>query len=294
MRRLRLTAVLLLLPLAVQLGGRSAAAGSDPVIEAAGDIGCSGTAWSATTCHQKATADILARTLPTLVLALGDNQYSKGALYDYNSYFSKTWGKLKWRMRPVPGNHEYATAGASGYFKYFGRLAGDPTKGYYSYDLGAWHIVALNSTIAHGWTSAQVQWLQLDLATHPRLCTLAYWHHPRWSSGEHGSNASVDPFWRLLAAYRAEVVLNGHDHDYERFARQTPDGMASADGIREFVVGTGGKSHYPIVAIQPNSRVRNTNTFGVLKLALHSTSYSWRFLPEAGKTFTDYGSNYCR
>jgi hypothetical protein len=292
-RRLRLTAVLLLLPFAVQVGGRSAAAGSDPVIEVAGDIACA-TGWSATECHQKATAAILKATNPTLILALGDNQYAKGSLPDYTTYFSKTWGSMKSKIRPVAGNHEYKTAGASGYFSYFGALAGNPAKGYYSFDLGAWHLVALNSNIAHSWGSPQVTWLQQNLAAHPKRCTLAYWHSPRWSSGsEHGSDVSVDPFWRLLHAYGADIVLNGHDHDYERFARQTPDGIANVSGIREFVVGTGGRNHYPFGAIKPNSLSRNANTFGVLKLALHSNYYSWRFLPEAGKTFTDYGSSYC-
>jgi acid phosphatase type 7 len=288
----RLAVLMLLLSLTVPVGGRTATAGSDPVIAVAGDIACSGWA-SLTGCHEKATADILMATAPDLILALGDNQYLQGGLSDYRSYFGQTWGRMKSKIRPVPGNHEYQTPGAKGYFSYFGALAGDPKRGYYSYDVGSWHVIALNSAIAHQAASKQLAWLKWDLLTHPRQCSLAYWHHPRWSSGEHGNDASVDPFWRLLYAHHTDIVLNGHDHDYERFARQTPDGVRNMYGIREFVVGTGGKSHYPFVTTQPNSLVRNNDTFGVLKLVLHPTSYSWRFLPEAGKTFTDYGWNYC-
>ena len=284
---------MLILPFSLPVAGRPATSGTDPVIEVAGDIACPGLAPSSGTCHEQATAKILASTLPTLILALGDNQYDQGALRDYNSYFGRTWGQLKGRIRPVPGNHEYETSGASGYFSYFGSVAGPPSRGYYSYNVGAWHIVALNSAIAHDARSAQYGWLKWDLLYHPNLCTLAYWHHPRWSSGEHGNNTSMDPFWRLLYAHHVDIVLNGHDHDYERFARQTPDGVPSIYGIREFVVGTGGMSHYQFQRVQPNSGARNNNTFGVLKLALHPTSYSWRFLPEAGKTFTDVGSSDC-
>jgi hypothetical protein len=288
----RLAVLMLLLSFTVSVGRRTATAGSDPVIEVAGDIACSGWA-SATGCHEKATADILMANAPTLILALGDNQYLQGSLSDYRSYFGQTWGKLKSKIRPVPGNHEYETPGAKGYFGYFGAVAGDPRQGYYSYDGGTWHVIALNSAIAHDAASRQLYWLKWDLLTHPRQCSLAYWHHPRWSSGEHGNDPSVDPFWRLLYAHHTDIVLNGHDHDYERFARQTPDGVRTMYGIREFVVGTGGKSHYSFESTQPNSLVRNNDTFGVLKLVLHPTSYSWRFLPEAGKTFTDSGWNYC-
>jgi hypothetical protein len=288
----RLAVLLLLLSFTVSIGGRAAKAGSDPVIEVAGDIACSGWA-SSGVCHEKATADILMATAPTLILALGDNQYLRGSLSDYQSYFGQTWGKMKSKIRPVPGNHEYQTAGAKGYFGYFGALAGDPTQGYYSYDVGTWHVIALNSAIAHDAASKQLDWLKWDLLYHPRQCSLAYWHHPRWSSGEHGNDPSVDPFWQLLYAHHTDIILNGHDHDYERFARQTPGGVRTPYGIREFVVGTGGKSHYSFVSVQPNSLARNGNTFGVLRLVLHPTSYSWRFLPEAGKTFTDSGWNSC-
>jgi hypothetical protein len=193
------------------------------------------------------------------------------------------------------GNHEYLTAGASGYFGYFGAAA-SPTepgctvncKGYYSYDLGTWHIIALNSMCQNvggcGASSPMVTWLKGDLAAHPSSCTLAYWHHPVFSSGaEHGSNPKMIPSWDALYAAGAEVVLSGHDHSYERFAPQTSSGVADpAQGIREFVVGTGGKSHYA------------SDTNGVLKLTLHPSSYEWQFVPEAGKTFSDFGSASCQ
>jgi acid phosphatase type 7 len=264
----------------------------DPVIEAAGDISCAASP-TTSTCHAMNTSDILMTTSPTAILALGDNQYDQGSYPAYSTYFDPTWGRVKSKIRPVPGNHEYMTSGAAGYYEYFGSTAGDPSRGYYSYDLGSWHIVALNSSIADGATSSQVTWLEQDLAAHPTLCTLAYWHHPRWSSGEHGNITSVSAFWRVLYSYHVDVVLNGHDHDYERFARQTPTGTASSSGIREFVVGTGGKSHYVFQLVQPNSQVRNSDTFGVLQMTLHSSSYSWRFIPEAGKTFTDSGTTSC-
>ena len=199
----------------------------------------------------------------------------------------------------MPGNHEYLTRAANGYFSYFGAAAGDPATGYYSFDVGAWHVVALNSNCsavggcASG--SPQERWLRADLAAHPAACTLAYWHHPRFSSGEHGNEPAYDAFWRDLYAAGADVVLNGHDHDYERFAPQDPSGGSDlARGVREFVVGTGGKNHYRFLTLQPNSQVRDATTFGVLELTLHRTSYDWRFLPEPGKTFTDSGSAVCR
>jgi hypothetical protein len=167
-------------------------------------------------------------------------------------------------------------------------------KGYYSYNLGTWHIIALNSEVGYTASSAQVQWLRADLAANQNVCTLAYWHHPRFSSGQHGNIARSQPFWDALYEYGADVVLNGHDHTYERFAPQNPNGQADANrGIREFVVGTGGAGLYPFPTIQPNSQVRNNTTYGVLKLTLHSTSYDWQFVPIAGQTFTDSGSSNC-
>jgi hypothetical protein len=195
------------------------------------------------------------------------------------------------------GNHEYNTSGASGYYSYFGAAAGDPSKGYYSYDLGGWHFVVLNSNcgvVSCASGSPQEVWLRNDLAAHAAACTLAYWHHPRFSSGQHGNNTSSSVFWQDLYNANADVVLNGHDHLYERFGPQNPSaGFDSARGIREFIVGTGGRNSYSFTSVQPNSEVRQSGTFGVLKLTLHANGYEWQFVPEAGKTFTDTGSANC-
>ena len=196
---------------------------------------------------------------------------------------------------PSAGNHEYNTAGATGYYGYFGTAAGDPAKGYYSYDLGDWHIVVLNSNISFIDASAQLTWLSADLSASTKSCTLAYWHHPRFSSGSgHGNNAAMQPFWDALYAADADVVLNGHDHDYERFAPQTPTGVADSQrGIREFVVGTGGRALYALGTLRANSQMFNASTFGVLKLTLSAGTYSWQFIPVAGQTFTDSGTASC-
>jgi hypothetical protein len=208
---------------------------------------------------------------------------------------------------PVVGNHEYLTAGgtdctitnegATGYFNYFGSAAGDPGKGYYSYDIGTWHIIALNSNCSNAGgcsaSSPQGKWLAADLAAHSNFCTLAYWHIPRFSSGGRAASNSQS-FWQTLYNYDADVILSGHDHIYERFAPQAPDGtIDTARGIREFIVGSGGANHTSITTIAANSEVRNSNTYGVLKLTLHATSYDWQFVPEAGKTFTDSGTGTC-
>jgi hypothetical protein len=235
---------------------------------------------------------------PAAVAALGDSQYDVGSLTQFNNAFGPTWGRVKGVIKPAIGNHEVKTdAKATGYYTYFGPAAGDKAKGYYSYDIGTWHVVVLNGNCNQGGGctagSAQEQWLKSDLAAHPAACTLAYWHQPRFSSGNHGSDVSYDPFWKDLYAAGADVVLNGHDHDYERFAPQTPTAVRDdARGIREFVVGTGGAHFEPMSSVKPNSVVRN-QTFGVLKLTLHSGSYDWQFVPIAGKTFTDSGTGYC-
>jgi hypothetical protein len=284
-------------PTTTTLGPTSTTAGSggaDPTIAAAGDIACDSSTRGATTCHQAATADLLANGGFTAVLGLGDHQYPDGALAAFNAYYDPTWGRVKAKTYPAPGNHEYQTGGAAGYFAYFGDRAGPAGRGYYSFDVGSWHLVSLNSEIATATGSAQETWLRDDLAANSRRCTLAYWHKPLFSSGPHGNNANVKPLWDALYAAGADVVLVGHDHDYERFAPQTPSGAVDATrGIREFVVGTGGKEHYSISSTKPNSQVHNTDTFGVLRLTLHPDGYDWRFLPEAGKTFTDAGTGAC-
>ena len=268
------------------------------MIAAAGDIACPpGARITAGECHQATTALLLSRLRPAAELPMGDNQYETGALTAYRASYRATWGRFDAIVRPVPGNHEYAVNDGTGYYAYFGARAGNPARGYYSYDLGAWHLIALNSNcsvVSCAAGSAQVRWLRADLAAHPRRCTLAYWHHPRFSSGPHGNDQPVAPLWRALYAAGADVVLNGHDHDYERFAPQTPAARADARrGIREFVVGTGGRSHYPTLIPRANSQRRNSSTFGVLALTLHRDGYTWRFVPEAAGRFTDRGTGRC-
>ncbi len=199
----------------------------------------------------------------------------------FRSQYDPSYGRVKAITRPAPGNHEYVTPNARGYFRYFGALAGDPTKGYTSFDIGTWHVVQLNSNctiVACDARSAQLRWLRADLAAHPAACTLAYWHHPRFSSGaEHGDDVSVAAFWRALDAAGADVVLNGHEHVYERFAPQRPDRTASAQGIRQFTVGTGGKELTTFARPKPNSEIRMARQFGVLELTLGDGAYSWQF-----------------
>lgn len=268
--------------------------GSDPVLVGAADVAsCDDLAGA------EATAKLLDR-IPGTVFVAGDLAYPDGSDTDFANCYAPTWGRHKARTRPAPGNHEYHQDGASGYARYFGGQAGDPAKGYYSYDLGQWHIIALNSECeaVGGCTEAspQGQWLKQDLAQHPAGCTLAYWHIPLFSSGaKHGNDPATRPFWQLLYAGGAEIVINGHDHDYERFAPQAPDGTPDpAHGIREFVAGTGGKnSHRTFSTPKPNSESRNVEAFGVLKLTLHPQSYDWEFIPEAGHSFTDSGSGAC-
>ena len=262
--------------------------GGSAILLAAGDIAsCSSDADSL-------TADIVAGQAGT-VATLGDNAYESGTAQQFKECYDPTWGPFKDRTKPVPGNHEYNTSGASGYYDYFGAAAGDPAKGYYSYDLGSWHIVALNSNIDMKAGSTQEQWLRKDLAAHPTACTLAYWHHPRFSSSStHGNTSSTGPLFQALYDYGAEIVLAGHDHTYERYAPQTPGAQADFDfGIREFVVGTGGKNLYGLGSAEPNSEVRNNKTYGVLKLTLSADGYTWEFLPVAGASFTDSGSGTC-
>jgi PKD repeat protein len=255
-----------------------------------------GTVASCSRSGDEATAAILDAT-PGTVFTLGDNVYPSGSLANYQNCYDPSWGRHKARTAPALGNHEYDTSPtAADYFTYFGAAAGDPTKGYYSYDLGAWHIVALNSNVSMSAGSTQEQWLRADLAAHPQRCTLAYWHHPRFSSGStHGSMVGSQPLWQALYDAGAELVLSGHEHNYERFAPQTPGGTLDlARGIREFVVGTGGGSGaYPFGTPIANSEVRITGVNGVLKLTLGDGSYSWQFIPVAGQTATDSGSGTC-
>lgn len=280
------------------------AAQSDPVIAAAGDIACDPadrgfSGRFSFVCQMKATSDLLVTITPVAVLALGDLQYEDGALRKFQLSYQPTWGRVKAITYPAPGNHEYGTPNAQGYFAYFGDAAGDPGRGYYSFDIGGWHIVALNSNCGEvggcGPGSLQERWLRADLAAHPARCTLAYWHHPRFSSGYHGTNAAYVAFWRALYEADAEIVLGGHDHDYERFAPQDPTGKPDPGrGIREFVVGTGGRSLYGLRRPEDNSVIFSADAFGVLVLTLHPTSYDWKFIPVPGAVFTDSGHGNCR
>jgi len=266
----------------------------DPVFVGAGDIASCDDLSGA-----YATAKLIEK-IPGTVFAVGDLAYPQGTDEQFAKCYGPTWGRFKDRTRPAPGNHEYGTRGASGYARYFGTAAGDPDKAYYSYDLGQWHILSLNSECAKvggcDEASPQGKWLQQDLAQRVAGCTLAYFHKPLFSSGlAHGNDREVKPLWDMLYHASADIMINGHDHDYERFAPQDPNGKPDPDhGIREFVVGSGGKNtHRFFAATRPNSEIRNSDTYGVLKLTLHPKSYDWQFVPQEGKTFTDSGSGTC-
>jgi hypothetical protein len=195
---------------------------------------------------------------------------------------------------PSPGNHDYRTAGAAPYYAYFGENAGPPGRGYYSYDIGAWHIVSLNSNLKTEAGAEQERWLRADLAARPTRCTLAYWHHPAFSSGPHGDSPRMRAFWSVLYEFGVDVVVNGHDHHYERFAPQTPDGAPDVErGIRQFTVGTGGADLYDLDTLRANSEVQNSTTWGVLKFTLRAASYDWEFIPVAGGMFRDRGTGLC-
>jgi acid phosphatase type 7 len=272
----------------------------DPVLAAVGDIACPfGDTGNA--CQQQLTAALTASQHPNAVAVLGDNQYNSGLLSEYNSSgaYNDTWGQFNPIVHPTPGNHEYAASlTASGYFTYFGAAA---ENGNYSYELGSWHVVSLNSdcsnsgcedSIAGTSSSAEVSWLQADLAAHQNQCILAYWHHPRFSSGWVGSSPGVAPLWSALYAAHADVVLNGHDHMYERFAQQDPSQNPTSEGIREFVVGTGGESLFTMGTIQPNMQAVDNTHFGALFLTLHPGSYDWTYRATNGSVL-DSGTSAC-
>src|SRR4051812_31960165 len=298
--------------LAAVLAVKPANAWADPVIVAAGDIACSPAspdfnrgAGTSTKCRQAATAGVAQGQSASAVLELGDEQYYCGLLDDFNASYDRSWGSMKQISYPVPGNHEYGVgvlkqncpqSHAEGYFSYFGARAGSSTSGYYAYDVGTWRMIALNSEcsiVACGSGSAQERWLTDELASHSSTCTLAYFHRPLFSSASGTEAPSVAPLWQALYRAKADVILNGHAHNYERFAPQDPSHRPITSGIREFVVGTGGVEHGGFTSTAPNSQLRNSNTYGVLKLTLHPTSYTWKFLPVPGQTFTDSGTGSC-
>jgi 3',5'-cyclic AMP phosphodiesterase CpdA len=238
----------------------------------------------------------LAQDRGAVVLALGDLTYPRGAAKEFTGCYAPTWGRFKDRTWPAPGNHEYYTPGAQPYFAYWGTRAG---RGYYSFELGGWHIVSLDSNLAPAAHAAQLAWLRADLAAHPTHCTLAFWHHPLYSSGGHGSVPKMRDAWQLLYEAGAELVLSGHDHDYERFAPQDADGrLDPARGIRQFVVGTGGAYPTPFLFTVAHSEVRDSNRTGVLRLRLYAGGYGWEFVESTRVASTgivppDHGSAAC-
>jgi hypothetical protein len=234
--------------------------------------------------HAADTAAVVAAGLASdpgaVVLTLGDHTYPRGRPEEFTACYGPTWGRFRDRTWPAPGNRESATRGSAGYFTYFGERAG---KGYYSFDLGAWHLVSLDSNLSGAPMAAQLAWLRDDLARHKARCTLAYWHHPLYSSGGHGSIAKMHDAWEMLHKAGADLVLSGHDHDYERFAPQDADGQLDQPrGIRQFVVGTGGAFATPFLWPLAHSEFRENNRFGVLRLRLADDAYEWQYLPVAG------------
>lgn len=260
------------------------------VLVGAGDIA------SCTRSSDDATAALLDNVFGT-VITLGDNAYPHGAALDFQNCYGPGWGRHRARTRPATGNHEYETAGAAGYFGYFGAAAGNPANGLYSYDVAGWHVVVLNSECSKiggcTRTSPQGQWLAADLAAHPTTCTLAIMHKPRFSSGSIGDNIDMADLWQILYEAGADVVLSGHDHGYERFDPQSPTGVADPKGLRLLIVGTGGNGLGAVTSTKPNSVIANGATYGVLKLTLWPASYDWQFLPVPGSSFSDSGSAAC-
>ncbi|MCB5164202.1 discoidin domain-containing protein [Streptomyces bambusae] len=251
-------------------------------VVAAGDIAAQCTASDSGCAHPKTAA--LARQInPKFYLTMGDNQYDDARLADFRAYYDKTWGTFKAKTRPTPGNHEtYDPAGPlAGYKAYFGALAYPQGKSYYSYDEGNWHFIALDSNSFD--QKAQIDWLKADLAANTRTCIAAYWHHPLFSSGGHGNDPVSKPVWKILYGAKADLVLNGHDHHYERFAPQDPDGRAAADGITEIVGGMGGADPYPIENVRPNSQKRISGGYGVVKLDFNDAGFSWSYIGVDGK-----------
>lgn len=245
------------------------------------------------TQNDEATAALL-DAIPGTVFTLGDNVYENGTATEFANCYDPSWGRHKSRTKPVAGNHDYHTSDAAGYFDYFGDAAGPRGKGYYSFDLGGWHIIVLNSNIPRTATSEQVAWLRADLSASTTHCTMALWHHPRFSSGRDGNSATQQPFWDVLYELNADLVLVAHDHNYERFAPQTPTGVADPTrGIRQFVVGTGGTNLNELSTIRANSEVRDNTTWGVIKLDLAPNGYSWSYITTPSGAVVDSGSGTC-
>jgi acid phosphatase type 7 len=283
------------------------------IVMAAGDIACdpadaafNAGAGTSSKCRQRATSDLIASEAPDAVLALGDNQYECAGLSAFMASYDLAWGRMKAITYPVAGNHEYftsggtdcdSTGGARGYFQYFGARAGDPSRGYYSFDLGPWHVIALNSECGKvgGCSSGSPQetWLRSDLDSHAAECTLAFYHRPRYGPTSTQDTPSLGALWADLEASHVDVVLNGHVHAYDRFIPLSASGQPDPDGVREFIVGTGGKSLQSVGTPNSTVAVQDSSTFGVLRLSLSSGSYAWSFLPATGGGFSDSGSALC-
>jgi acid phosphatase type 7 len=276
-------------------------------VAAAGDIACAptdpsfnGGVGTAAACQQMATSSAILAGGYDAVLPLGDTQYNAGTTPAFKASYRPSWGRVDAIAHPVVGNHEYGTPGAAQYFQYFGASAGTPGQGWYSYELGSWHVIALNANctlIAGGCGTGSPEeiWLRSDLAAHPVQCTLAYWHQPLFTSGQQGPAVAMSTIWADLTSAGADLVLNGHEHDYERFAPQTASGrLDTAHGMAEIIVGTGGANHMSLHATRmPNSVTSDSTSFGFLDLTLSPGTYSWSFVPVAGGAFHDTGSAAC-
>ena len=286
------------------LPGADVAITKTATVVAAGDIACDDTILKAdNACHQEETAGLVDGVNPDTVLVLGDLQYPSATLERLQNFYDKSWGRFKDKTYPALGNHEYQRlGGGEGYFDYFngagktdGR-AGRRGQGYYSFNVGDWHLIALNSNCPEiggcGPRSPQYAWLKQDLENNKKYCQLAFWHHPRFTSGRHEENGNLQPIWELLYRHRADLVLNGHNHAYERFAKQNPKRQVASDGIRQFIVGTGGRSHYQKTVDRPNAEIYRSGIFGVLKLELDARGYTWEYLPET-PGFNDRGRDSC-
>lgn len=264
---------------------RASVAAPDVVFAGAGDIVMCGSDGA------ERTARLLDR-LPDYVFTLGDNVYPSSTTDHLARCYEPTWGRHRARTYATPGNHDWEVQAGAPYFAYFGVGAGPPGAGYYSFDIGGWHVLSLNSNIAADAASPQYRWARDDLAQ-SGACTLAMWHHPVFSSGSYGNDPRMKEMWRLLDDAGVDVVLTGHEHSYERFAPQDADGRPDPLGMRQFVVGTGGADRRPFAAIQANSEARSADSWGVLKLLLRSSRYEWEFLPAEGSSFADQGASEC-
>ncbi|MBP1607264.1 MAG: Alkaline phosphatase [Acidobacteria bacterium] len=275
-------------PVSAQQEQSTAAAADEHVLVGAGDIAKCEILGGAI-----ATGRLLDR-IPGTVFTVGDHAYDDGTEEQFAKCYTPAWGRHKARTRPSPGNHDYHTGNGKPYYDYFGENAGPPGLGYYSYDLGEWHIIALNSVIAIDAKSPQGRWLAEDLKANARDCIIAYWHAPLFSSGPHGGDRKLLDVWEMLYEAGVDIVLNGHDHTYERFAPQDPGGKADPErGIRQFVVGTGGGGVYKFKKLVANSELRTNSTYGVLKLTLGPGRYAWEFVSLASQPFTDTGTGTC-